>query len=105
MVLMGRETFVDLNYGRSISKVFRSLCKEASIAPKLVREGIVISLQWLLQYDDPAIRHLCTESLCYLFEHDEVVKELVYGASGTFCILYPTNTTSPIPLHSNVINL
>ena len=86
LVLMGRETFVELTYGRSIARVFRSLCKEAPITLKLVREGIVVSLQWLLQYNDPAIRHLCTESLCYLFEHDEVVKELVYGASGTLSI-------------------
>ena len=99
---MGRETFVEVEYGRSIAKVFRSLCKEASITPKLVREGIVVSLQWLLQYDDPAIRHLCTESLCHLFEHDEVVKELVYSSSGTLTTPSRSNVTPHVPSQRNV---
>ena len=47
LLLLGRDHYDDVSYGRYLARVYRSLCKEALISAKLVREGVVESIQHL----------------------------------------------------------
>jgi hypothetical protein len=87
LLLLGRDHYDDVSYGRYLARVYRSLCKEALISAKLVREGVVESIQHLTavragQDQDQVIVHYCMESLCSLFDNDEVVHDLVNGNNG-----------------------
>ena len=83
LLLLGRDHYDDVSYGRYLARVYRSLCKEALISAKLVREGVVESIQHLTAVRaDQVIVHYCMESLCSLFDNDEVVHDLVNGNNG-----------------------
>jgi hypothetical protein len=82
LLRMGTDDYLDTSYGQGIARVYRMLSREIPICSRLVNGGMVQCLRYLLERDDAVIRHRCTETLCTLFELDDVVGDLVhsYGA-------------------------
>jgi len=82
----GRSAYLDVVYGRSVARVYRALSRESGVCYRLVTGGIVDSIRHLVEREDTAILHHCTEALCTLFEETDIVKDLV-DASGAEVLL------------------
>jgi len=90
---ISRETGGNIAIGRLAAKTLRVLCGDASVANKLVGDGIVKALMSLLRNDDPSIQQYCAESICSLFQIDAVLGKLIeQGAVGVIVSLSQSST-------------
>ena len=81
LLKMGKDAFLDIQYGQSVARAYRSLIKEVTVVhfTKLVKWGIIDSIRHLLEREDHVIRICCTETLCSLFEIDDCIRDGMVG--------------------------
>ena len=65
-----------------MARVYRALSRESGVCLRLVKGGVVDSIRHLLEREDAAILHHCTEALCTLFEEADIVADLVAAAGA-----------------------
>jgi hypothetical protein len=82
------EKFQNIAVGRTAGRILRFICKDEKIARKLVKDGIIRALMALLKTEDGVIQQNCAESICSLFQTEEVMGKLVeQGAVGILVAL------------------
>lgn len=87
------EKFTNVDMGRTAAKTLRILCGDLNTAHKLISDGIVRALMSLLRTDDGVIQQYCAESICALFQMEDVLDRLVeQGAVSVIVSLSHNNT-------------
>ena len=83
IIKISTEKFENMVLGRTSSRILRIICGDERLAGKLVRDGIIRALMALLRTEDAVIQQYCAESICSLFQTEEVMPKLIeHGAVG-----------------------
>jgi hypothetical protein len=86
----------NVGLGRTAARILQLLCSDSRIVSKLVKDGIIKALMNLLLSDDDVIGQKCAESICSLFQTEDVKSRLIEQGAVSILVKLSESTTMAV---------